>query len=123
MMKIEQDPGCIFFQFSNVIFVEQVEAALQAILDIKREQGITRVLCDVSNQADTLGMVDLYQLGLELRGKEFEDISIAVFSKKISPGIEFISKVINPSQGRIHKFDSEQAAREWLFNPLSIKSS
>jgi hypothetical protein len=68
-------------------------------------------------------MVDLYQLGLQLRGKEFQGINIAVFSKKINPGIEFISKVINPSQGRIHKFNCEEAAREWLFNPQSIKSS
>ncbi len=112
---IEQQPACLCFHFSNVLYAEQVEAVLQSILTIRQEQGITHVLCDMTDQEDTLGMLDLYQLGMQVSGQEFSDIRIAIFSKKISPSVEFFTKIVEKCSGRIQKFHSQQAAREWLF--------
>jgi len=107
------DPACLFFRFYGVTSAEQVRRAMRELNQVHRRDGISRALCDVSDLKDSIGMLDLIQLGIEFACPEFEGIKVAFFPAK-HPGVEFGSCVVNQCGGSMQIFDCEQASREWL---------
>jgi hypothetical protein len=113
-MNIEKNHSCIYYRFFNTLSVEELEEALAEIITIHHQQGINQVLFDLTGVKDSLGLTDLYDIGIQLSGKAFRGIPMAAFSTTPRPGAEFASTVTNKCGGSFKVFPSEPAAREWL---------
>ncbi len=87
------------------------------------ESGITRVLVDASRREDSLGLMDLLEVGKELADTSMTGMRLAVFSDPPQPGIEFARQVTSKLQGaKMRTFTSEQSARDWLYSPDSTSA-
>lgn len=118
-MKTDPQAGLLIFRISGMTSPEQM---LDAVTEVRRqhlENGLCRVLVDAVNRMESLGMLELLDVGKALAEPALHGVRLAVFSSKPQAGIEFTRTVVAHKNGALMRaFCDEQAARAWLFSPL-----
>ena len=114
-ISIDHEHHLLFCSLSGFSSREQLQEFFQEVLRLRKECGLCHILVDANRSKESLGLVELYELGLALADEAFRGLRVAVFSSIPQPGLEFTRTVAGAKPGaKMRTFRDEQAARQWL---------
>jgi hypothetical protein len=123
-MTSDDEPGLLKCCFSGLTSQEQLNEVLFEVLRQRKETGLDRVLIDATERKESLGMIELFEIGQTLADPAFCGLRLAVYAAVLQPGLEFARTVATckPRGADMRTFTSEQAARSWLFSPQNSRT-
>jgi hypothetical protein len=114
------DGGVIELRFSDVSAIEEHERARDEVADLCRQEGLTRVLVDMSERSSTMGgaTMDLFGFGESfVKGRFPRTASIAAVGKQPAEADDDLEFVVTVARNRgfsMELFHSAEDALRWL---------
>jgi hypothetical protein len=114
-LTIDQEAGLLICRMIGMTDRGELLESIQDILRLRTETGVCLVLVDATMRRESLGMMELVDMGQALGDDAFCGTRLAVFSNTTQLGMEFARSVTAQNHGcEMRTFGSELTARDWL---------
>ena len=118
-ISTEPRSALIVVCLSGITSWEQINETMQEVHLLREQTGFCQVLVNASERKESLGLMELYEVGQELSNPAYTGVRVAIFSTNHQPGLEFTRTITERENfgADVRVFIDEQSARAWLLSP------